>query len=114
MNPTTNRPSLNRATSLKRAPISLALCCAMAFLFAQTPRSSAQEDGSPEAIAADVLIVRPLCLAATVIGAALFVVSLPIAIASHSTSETARQLVGLPARATFTRRLGDMTSLSNR
>lgn len=65
-------------------------------------------------IAADVLIVRPVCLAATVIGAALFLVSLPIAIVSDSSSETARKLVGLPARATFTRRLGDMSSLTNR
>lgn len=114
MNLTTNQPSLNRAASITRAPISLAVCCAIAVFFVQTPRSWAQEDGSPEVIAVDVLIVRPLCLAATVIGATLFLVSLPISVASNSTSETGRKLVGLPARATFTRRLGDMTSLANR
>lgn len=92
----------------------LSLCCVAAVLVLQAPRSWAQEDGSPEVIAADVLIVRPVCLAATVIGAALFLVSLPISIATDSTSETGRKLVGLPARATFTRRLGDMSSLTNR
>ena len=78
----------------------MVLCCAVAFYYVQTPRSCAQEDGSPEVIAADVLIVRPVCLAATIVGSALFLLSLPIAIASKSTSETARKLVGLPARAT--------------
>jgi len=79
-----------------------------------TPRSAAQDDGSPEVIAADVLVVRPVCLAATIVGSALFLISLPISIVSKSTNETARKLVALPARATFTRPLGDMTSLTDR
>ncbi len=92
----------------------LSLCCAGVILFVQMPRSFAQEeDGSPEAIAADVLVVRPVCLAATVVGSALFLVSLPIAIATKSTNETARKLVAKPARATFIRPLGDMSALEN-
>ena len=97
----------------QQGPVSLVLCCAVVFLFLQTPRSQAQEDGSPEMIAVDVIVVRPVCLAATVIGAALFLISLPIALATHGTDETAEKLVAVPARATFTRRLGDMTSLTN-
>ncbi len=122
MNPTQKQFSLNRvafrkqipiSSSKRQAPVSLLLCCAVWLYFAPTPRSWAQEDGSPEVIAADRLIVRPLCLAATVIGAVLFVVSLPISIITKSTDETAK-LVGVPARATFTRRLGDMGSLQDR
>jgi hypothetical protein len=114
MNPIQNKSSFSLAASRPHGPVSLVLCFAVAFFFVQTPRSVAQEDGSPEVIAADVLIVRPVCLAATIIGAALFVVSLPISIASKSTGETCRKLVGLPARATFTRPLGEMSSLTDR
>lgn len=96
-----------------RAP-RLALCLAVALLMAQTPRCSAVEDGSAEVIAVDVLIVRPVCLVATIVGSAIFLVALPIAIATHSTRETCRKLVGLPARATFVRPLGDMSSLTDR
>ena len=110
----TNPSPLSRLGLKRQAPGSLILCCALGIYFAQTPRSWAQEDGSTEVIAADILIVRPLCLAATVIGAVLFVVSLPISMTTKSTDETARKLVGVPARATFTRRLGDMSSLADR
>jgi len=58
-------------------------------------------------VAADTLIVRPVCLAATVIGSALFIVSLPIAAISKSIKPAAHALVVAPARATFTRPLGD-------
>lgn len=114
MNPTLNQSASKLAAVRPHAPVSLVLCCAVACFFVQTPRSVAQEDGSPEVIAADVLIVRPVCLAATIIGSVLFVVSLPIALATKRTGETARKLVGLPARATFTRPLGEMSSLTDR
>lgn len=71
------------------------------------------EDGSPEAIAADVLVVRPLCFVSTLVGSALFVVALPVAAISKSTRQTAHALVVQPARATFTRPLGDLTALGD-
>jgi hypothetical protein len=89
------------------------LCCVLAMLFVQTPQASAVEDGSVEAIAADILVVRPACFAMTIIGSALFVVALPVAAISKSTRQTAHALVVRPARATFTRPLGDMTSLES-
>lgn len=89
----------------------LTFLCVTAILFAHTPRVSAIEDGSTEAIAADVLVVRPLCFAVTVIGSALFVVALPVAALSKSTRQTARTLVVKPAQATFTRPLGNMSEL---
>ena len=69
------------------------------------------DDGSPEAIAADVLVVRPVCFVATIVGSALFLVALPVAAISKSTDKTAHALVVRPAEATFTRPLGAMTDL---
>jgi hypothetical protein len=99
---------------VRQAPVSLILSCALGLYFAPPPRSWAQEDGSTEVIAADILLVRPLCLAATMIGTELFVVSRPISITTKSTDQTAYKLVSEPARATFTRHLGDMSILADR
>jgi hypothetical protein len=63
--------------------------------------------------AADVLVVRPVCLVATVIGSVVFVVALPAAAISKSVKKTANTLVVKPANATFTRPLGDMDALTD-
>jgi hypothetical protein len=91
----------------------LTVCCVAAILLAQTPRTHAIEDGTPEAIAADVVLVRPLCFVTTIIGSALFIVALPVCAISKSTAQTGRALVVRPARATFTRPIGDMTDLES-
>ena len=83
------------------------------FLAASTPRTHAFEDYSYEAIATDVLAVRPLTFVATIIGSVFFVVSLPVAAISGSTAQTAETLVLRPARATFTRPVGDLSNLVN-
>jgi hypothetical protein len=83
--------------------------CALAFLFTATPRTLAS-DNSVEVIA-DAAVVRPGCFLATILGTAIFVAVLPIAATSKSIKKTARTLVGNPARATFTRPLGDFSSL---
>jgi hypothetical protein len=80
-------------------------------LSASTPSTFAFEDNSFEAVAADVIVIRPFSFVATVIGSALFVVSLPIAAISHSTSETAEALVKRPARFTFTRPVGELSAM---
>ncbi|HOW62781.1 MAG TPA: hypothetical protein P5284_06065 [Candidatus Contendobacter sp.] len=56
--------------------------------------------------AADLLIARPGGLAATVLGAAVFVVGLPFTLINGSTGQAAQQLVVEPAQYTFTRPLG--------
>ena len=94
---------------MSRRLILLSLC--ISFLAAGTPRTHAFDDRSFEAVAADAIVVRPLSFVATVIGSALFVVSLPVALISQSTSQTAEALVLRPARATFTRPMGDLSSL---
>lgn len=55
---------------------------------------------------ADVVVVRPLTLAATVLGAGLFVVSLPFSALGGNAGEAAETLVGVPFKATFMRCLG--------
>ena len=54
----------------------------------------------------DILLVRPVSLAATVVGTAVFIVSLPFSIPSQSVGATARTLVAEPFNYTFTRPIG--------
>jgi hypothetical protein len=64
------------------------------------------EDPSGLAMAGDLLIARPLLLATTIVGAAVFVVSSPFAAAGGNLGQTADTLVLGPAKATFVRCLG--------
>ena len=82
----------------------------LALTFVTAPSTFAADDAGMLMIA-DVAVVRPVCLAATAIGSAFFVISLPIAAMSRSTKKAAHVLVVNPARATFTRPLGDMDAL---
>lgn len=83
------------------------------FLAGFAPSTSAFDDGSFEAVAADVVVVRPFSFVATIIGSALFVVSLPIAAISDSVSDTAEALVLTPGRMTFTRPVGELSTIVN-
>jgi hypothetical protein len=75
-----------------------------------TPCVASNDSGALEAVA-DVLVVRPGCFVATVLGSAVFVVALPAAAISRSIPHTAKVLVVAPAQATFTRPVGDLDSL---
>lgn len=59
-------------------------------------------------MAIDLVVVRPLGLAATVVGAVGWVVALPFTLATGQAGETAHQFVGRPFEYTFNRQLGDM------
>jgi len=62
---------------------------------------------SPQAMALDLVLIRPISLAATVVGVGIFVVNIPFALMrGESPTEPAQRLVVEPARYTFTRRLG--------
>ncbi len=91
----------------------LTLLCSVSILGASTPSAMAMEDYGAAAMAADAIVVRPVCLAATIVGSAFFVVALPFSAMSKSVKRTGNVLVGKPARATFTRPLGDMQALQN-
>ncbi len=85
--------------------------CVIALVLATTSAGFAAGEPSPMAVAADAVIGRPACFAATVLGSVLFVVSLPIAAISKSVDSTAHALVVRPAQATFTRPLGNFDEL---
>ena len=86
--------------------------CILALLGAGTTPCYASVDDDME-VAADALVVRPACLVATVVGSVLFVVALPWAAMSGSVKKTAHVLVGRPAKATFSRHMGDMEALND-
>jgi hypothetical protein len=63
------------------------------------PQERSYQAPSAEAMALDGLIYRPVLLAATVIGAATFLVTLPISALGGNVDEAAERLVAEPARA---------------
>jgi hypothetical protein len=89
----------------------LTLMCGLALSFGCVTPSAASSESGPLEVVADVFIVRPGCFIATVLGSAVFVVALPAAAISRSIPQTANTLVVQPAKATFTRPVGDMGSL---
>lgn len=89
------------------AALALAACSSLAL--ADEFRDTLDDTPSGGAMAFDLLIVRPISLVATVLGAGLFVVSLPLSvIQGEPPSDPAKQLVVAPARYTFDRPLGQM------
>jgi hypothetical protein len=58
-------------------------------------------------IVGDLLLARPLGIVATVVGSAVFFVSLPFTIPSGSVQHTGDVMVGEPFNFTFKRPLGD-------
>lgn len=57
-------------------------------------------------MAGDALIARPLMLGATILGAGVFLVSLPFSALGGNVDEAGETLVADPAKATFVRCLG--------
>ena len=85
--------------------------CVLALTVGSVTPAHALEDNGPLAVAVDAVLARPACFAATIVGSALFVISLPAAIPSKSVKKAADTLVGFPAKATFKRPLGDFSSM---
>ena len=105
-----NRSGMQDCGGKMKTTLTTALCV-MALLAASVTPARATQDGSSLAVTADVLLARPACLVATIVGSALFVVCLPVTIPSKRVKKTAHTLVSTPAKATFTRPLGELSSL---
>ncbi|HEY8329827.1 MAG TPA: multidrug transporter [Pseudomonas sp.] len=58
------------------------------------------------AMVGDLLVARPLLIAGTIIGAAVFIVSLPFSALGGNVPEAADALIGTPGREAFVRCLG--------
>ena len=67
--------------------------------------------GSAEAMVADVLIARPIGMATTVVGSAIYVVSLPFSLLGGNEKQAREKLVKEPTEFTFKRPLGEFPSL---
>jgi hypothetical protein len=65
------------------------------------------KDHDPGAMAADLVLTRPVGLCAIVAGAAVFVVSLPFSALGGNTGQAFEKLVSDPAEYTFRRPLGE-------
>jgi hypothetical protein len=72
------------------------------------PAQSSTTAASPEGMVFDLIILRPLGLAGTVFGTAIFIVSLPFSVLGGNTGEAAQKLVVEPAKFTFARPLGQV------
>lgn len=64
------------------------------------------EDPSGLAMAGDAIIARPLGIVFTVVGTALYVVTLPFSLLGGNAKQAGQELVVGPAEATFVRCLG--------
>jgi len=69
------------------------------------------ESGSAEAMVADALIARPIGLVTTVVGSAVYVVSLPFSLLGGNEQQAREKLVKEPSAFTFKRPLGEFESL---
>ena len=86
----------------------ITLTCVAALLLSTSTPAFASGDTDPTSMVVDVVVARPFTFALTILGSALFVVSLPISAASGSVDKAANTLVVSPAKDTFTRPLGDL------
>lgn len=87
-------------------------------LFVMPIGSAAQTDGTVSGdkatdMVVDAVVMRPLGLAATIVGTVLTVVALPFTIPSGSVESSARELIVKPAEYTFQRPLGDFSGSNN-
>ena len=94
--------------NIRRAVVAIscvALIAGSGLAIAQETYPSGDADSG--AMAADLIFVRPIALVGTVVGAAIFVVTLPFTLPTQSAEEAGRALVASPFEYTFNRPLGD-------
>ena len=66
------------------------------------------EENSAEQMFIDFLFLRPLGFAATAVGAAMFIVSLPFSASGGNIKEAFLKMTAEPAKFTFARPLGNL------
>lgn len=104
------RPSRCRRSAAGTRSMLVTLVASMALMASPFAAAAGHLEGaaSPESMIIDGLLVRPLGLAATVVGAAAWVVTLPFSLLGHNAKEAGQVMVVDPAAFTFTRPLGDL------
>jgi hypothetical protein len=84
------------------------LACVVTLLWTAPTPAFAGDSVDTTSVVVDVAVARPFSFVLTVVGTALFVVSLPISATSGSVDKAAHTLVAAPAKDTFTRPLGEL------
>jgi len=96
---------------IRKQSMILLLIAAMIFIpfgtSALAQSKTMDNNASAEAMTADLLVIRPLGIVATVVGSAIFIVSLPFSALGGNTKTACWKLVQDPAKFTFKRPLGD-------
>ena len=87
------------------AGATLAFCAGAA---AHDPGWVIDDAPSAEMMTFDLIVMRPLSLAGTLIGTVVFIVALPVNALTLNFSDPARRLILEPAKYTFVRELGDL------
>jgi len=79
-----------------------------AILIAQPAVAASTGHQEPSAVemTADLIVARPVQLAATIVGVAVFVVAIPFTLFGGNVGQAGQTLVAAPAKATFARCLG--------
>ncbi len=86
----------------------ITILCVAGLLASTSTPAYAGDAADPALVVVDAVVARPFTFALTVLGSAVFVVSLPIAATSGSVTKAANALVVAPAKDTFVRPLGDL------
>jgi len=96
-----------------RSAVAIAAIASLLAIPAQAQQTAADNDARYEvdappafSMVADLVVARPLLIAGTVIGAGLFVVTLPFTAPVGAAKKTGKALVAEPGRAAFVRCLG--------
>ncbi|KMQ76785.1 hypothetical protein [Marinobacter subterrani] len=90
---------------ISRTLVATVAACLLAFSSIGHARA-VDEKPSALAMTGDALFVRPALLATTIVGSAVYLVSLPFSLLGGNADEAGEVLVMGPARATFVRCLG--------
>jgi hypothetical protein len=99
-------------STVKKKSLVFLIAAVLLFTWAASPALAAEkqyitgEDRNAVSMIFDFVLLRPLGLAATVVGTAFFVVTLPFSVLGGNTGEAAKKLMVEPAKYTFTRPLG--------
>jgi hypothetical protein len=89
--------------------ISVLLGMALLVSISATPLLAAEQtEPSSDEIAADLLFVRPVAFSSIIVGAGIFVVSLPFTIPTGNFILAGRKLVVVPFKYTFSKPLGQL------
>jgi hypothetical protein len=91
-----------------KTKLTTTVICVLALLMHGPTPAFASREGDAPSVILDVTVARPLTFSLTLLGSALFVVSLPVAIPTGSVKKVAHTLVTAPAKDTFTRPVGDV------